>query len=130
MAIEEKHTARSLSPSEFLENALASGETLDSLAAKTQQFVENVQNLFKCIQNLYEDISPELLALSKISVTCNLNILDKPKATVCLGSKEDILLSITGMLNRVTDAITGAESEKSESDSSTTQHHDCTDADQ
>jgi hypothetical protein len=130
MAIEEKHKRLPLNPSEFIEKALASGESLDGLAAKTQQFVENVQNLFKCIQNLYEDISPELLAVSQISVTCNLNILGKPKATVCLGSQEDILLSITGMLNRVTDAITGAESEKSESDSSTTRHQDCTDDDQ
>lgn len=130
MAIEEKHTAHSLNPREFLENALANGESLDSLVVKTGQFVENVQNLFRCIQNLYEDISPELLAMSQISVTCNLNISGKPKATICLGSKEDILLSITGMLNRVTETFTGAESEKSESDSSATQHHDCTDADQ
>lgn len=130
MAREEKHTALPLNPSEFLENALASGESLDSLAVKTKQFVENVQNLFKCIQNLYEDISPELLAVNQISVTCNLNIWGKTQATVCLGTKEDVLLSITSMLNRVTETFTEAESEKSESDSSATQHQDCTDADQ
>ena len=130
MAREEKHTALPLNPSEFLENALASGESLDSLAAKTAQFVENVQNLLKCIQNMYEDISPELLAVNQISVTCNLNVMGKPIATICLGTKEDILLSITSMLNRVTGSIIKAESEKSESDSSTPQHHDCTDADQ
>lgn len=130
MAIEEKHTALPLNPSEFIEKALASGESLSSLAAKTEQFVENVQNLFKCIQNLYEDISPELLTMCQIAITCNLNVMGKPKATICLGTKENILLSITSMLNRVTDSITEAESEKSESDSSATQHQDCADDDQ
>lgn len=128
MAREEKHIEHQLTPIEFLENALASGESLSSLAVKTQQFVENVENLFRCIQNLYEDISPELLAVNQISVTCNLNIWGKTQATVCLGTKEDMLLSITNMLNRVTEEFTEAESEKSESDSSTTQHQDCTDA--
>lgn len=130
MAREEKHTALPLNPSEFLENALASGESIESLAAKVYQFSQDITTLFVCIENLYKEMSPELLMMSQISITCNLNVMGKPKATICLGTKEDMLLSITSMLNRVTGSIIKAESEKSESDSSTTQHQDCADADQ
>lgn len=130
MAIEEKYTKHSLNPSEFLENALASGESMESLAAKVYQFYQDITNLFVCIENLYKEMSPELLMMSQIAITCNLTVMGKPKATICLGTKEDMLLSITSMLNPVTDSIIKAESEKSESDSSATQHHDCKDADQ
>ena len=56
--------------------------------------------------------------------------MDIQAVNITFVTEEDMLLSITSMLNRVTDGFTEAESEKSESDSSTTQHQDCTDADQ
>ena len=110
----EKVITKEINVTDTVEKLLKNGETLESLADKTLEFVSNVQSLFDSIQNLYNDVGTEILGLGKVSVVCNLCMGEFPLAGVYLGSATNLSFCANDALNRVTEKIKSVPQEKSE----------------
>lgn len=110
----EKVITKEINGMNTVEKLLKNGETLDSLADKTLEFVSNVQSLFASIQNLYNDVGAEILCLGEVSVVCNLCIGTHPIAGIGLGSAKNIAFCANDICERVNNSIKSAPQEKSE----------------
>ena len=110
----EKVITKEINVMNTVEKLLKNGETVDSLAAKTWEFVSNVESLFTSIQNLYNDVGGEILGIGGVSVVCNLCIGGSPVAGVGLGSAQNLAFCANNICERVNNSIKSAPQEKSE----------------
>lgn len=110
----EKVITKEINVMNTVEKLLKNGETLDSLADKTLEFVSNVQSLFASIHNLYNDVGAEILGIGEVSVVCNLCIGEQPMAGVGLGSAKNLAFCANDICERVNNSIKSAPQEKSE----------------
>lgn len=97
-----------------VEKLLKNGETVESLADKTSEFVSNVKSMFASIQDLYNDVGDEILGIGQVSVVCNLCIGEQPIAGVGLGSAQNLAFCANSICERVYNSIKSAPQEKSE----------------
>lgn len=97
-----------------VEKLLKNGETLESLADKTLEFVSNVKSLFASIQNLYNDVGGEILGIGEVSVICNLCIGTHPVAGLGLGAAHNLAFCANNICENLNNSIKSALQEKSE----------------
>ena len=110
----EKVITKEINVMNTFEKLLKNGETFDSLADKTYEFVSNVKSLFASIQELYNDVGAEILGLGEVSVVCNLCVGTQPIAGVGLGDAQSLSFCANNICERVNNSIKSAPQEKSE----------------